>query len=145
MIYTAPCVMLLMCADPLRGQVGGDWNGNREYFGPKKLESFRAAFGRGCLQQPVLHLKWVVCFLSFFSFFGLFRNGFACFGCFDTGRNPKQTEKMLLVSRNKQKKNYRNRLSFCLFLFQPNIFLVCFKDTLTQGIQTGASLHSSLQ
>ncbi len=25
MIYTAPCVMLLMRADPLRGQVGGGW------------------------------------------------------------------------------------------------------------------------
>ncbi len=25
MIYTAPCVMFLMCADPLRGQVGGGW------------------------------------------------------------------------------------------------------------------------
>jgi hypothetical protein len=25
MIYTAPYVMCLMCADPLRGQVGGGW------------------------------------------------------------------------------------------------------------------------
>jgi hypothetical protein len=25
MIYTAPYVMFLMCADPLRGQVGGSW------------------------------------------------------------------------------------------------------------------------
>jgi hypothetical protein len=25
MIYTAPCVMFLMRADPLRGQVGGGW------------------------------------------------------------------------------------------------------------------------
>jgi hypothetical protein len=25
MIYTAPCVMFLMRADPLQGQVGGGW------------------------------------------------------------------------------------------------------------------------
>jgi hypothetical protein len=37
MIYTAPCVMFLMRADPLRGQVGGGLGpGNGEFFGPVK-------------------------------------------------------------------------------------------------------------
>jgi hypothetical protein len=35
MIYTAPCVMFLMWAGTLRGQVGGGWamQGNLEFFG----------------------------------------------------------------------------------------------------------------
>jgi hypothetical protein len=37
MIYTAPCVMFLMRADPLRGQVGGGWALEIESFlGPVK-------------------------------------------------------------------------------------------------------------
>jgi hypothetical protein len=37
MIYTAPCVMFLMRADPLRGQVGGSWALEIESFlGPVK-------------------------------------------------------------------------------------------------------------
>ncbi len=157
MIYTAPCVMFLMCADTLRGQVGGGWALDIESFlGPVKWHwadrrvPFWAqktfAFGRGCLQQPVLHLEggWAVCFLAFW--FCLFVSKRLClFRLFRyRSETPKQTEKMFLVTRNKQQNN-RDRLSFCLFLFQPNIFLVCFKDTLTQGIQTGASLHSYLQ
>ncbi len=41
MIFTAPCVMFLMFADTLRGQVGGGWAlENRKLFGPgpKKLD-----------------------------------------------------------------------------------------------------------
>jgi hypothetical protein len=59
------------------------WNGIEpigecHFTGPKKLESFCAAFGRGCLQQPVLHLEigWAVWFVGFFYFF---------FVCFETG------------------------------------------------------------
>jgi hypothetical protein len=37
MIYTAPCVMFLMRADTLRGQVGGGLGpGNGEFLGPVK-------------------------------------------------------------------------------------------------------------
>ncbi len=37
MIYTAPCVMFLMWADTLRGQVGGGWALEMESFlGPVK-------------------------------------------------------------------------------------------------------------
>ncbi len=37
MIYTVPCVMFLMRADPLRGQVGGRWAlKNKSFFGPVK-------------------------------------------------------------------------------------------------------------
>jgi hypothetical protein len=37
MIYTAPCVMFLMRADTLRGQVGGGWALEMESFlGPVK-------------------------------------------------------------------------------------------------------------
>jgi hypothetical protein len=37
MIYTAPCVMFLMRADTLRGQVGGGWALEMESFlGPEK-------------------------------------------------------------------------------------------------------------
>ncbi len=47
MIYRAPCVMLLMRANPLRGQVGGGWDLEIETFwlfglGPKKVEISRA-------------------------------------------------------------------------------------------------------
>jgi hypothetical protein len=37
LIYTAPCVLFLMCADTLRGQVGGGWVLEIESFlGPVK-------------------------------------------------------------------------------------------------------------
>jgi hypothetical protein len=32
MIYTAPYVMFSMCVDPLRGQVGGGWALEIEFF-----------------------------------------------------------------------------------------------------------------
>jgi hypothetical protein len=39
MIYTAPCVMLFMRADPLQGQVGRGWALEIEcHFGPKKVK-----------------------------------------------------------------------------------------------------------
>jgi hypothetical protein len=39
MIYTAPWVRFLMCADRLRGQVGRGWigAGNREFCGPCEI------------------------------------------------------------------------------------------------------------
>jgi hypothetical protein len=39
MIYTAPCVIVLMRADTLRGEVGGGGGGagNREFFGPLEM------------------------------------------------------------------------------------------------------------
>jgi hypothetical protein len=49
MIYTAPCVMFLMRADPLRGQVGGGWALEIESFlGPVKWHRAdrRVPFGR---------------------------------------------------------------------------------------------------
>jgi hypothetical protein len=40
MIYTAPFIMFLMHADPLRGKVGGGWALEIETFlGPKKVQS----------------------------------------------------------------------------------------------------------
>jgi hypothetical protein len=39
MIYTAPCVMLLMRAYTLRGQVGGVWALEIEFFGPYEMAS----------------------------------------------------------------------------------------------------------
>ncbi len=48
MIYTAPYVMLLMRANPLRGQVGGGWaGGKRDFLGPLKWHRAvrRMAFG----------------------------------------------------------------------------------------------------
>jgi hypothetical protein len=42
MIYTASYVMVLMRADPLRGQVGGGLGpGNRDFFGPCEMASSR--------------------------------------------------------------------------------------------------------
>jgi hypothetical protein len=42
MIYTAPYVMLLIRADPLREQVGGGWALEIELFGPWKSRLFWA-------------------------------------------------------------------------------------------------------
>ncbi len=39
MIYTAPYIMFLMCADPLRGQAGGGWALEIDTFlGPVKCQ-----------------------------------------------------------------------------------------------------------
>jgi hypothetical protein len=45
MIYTAPCVIVLMRADTLRGEVGGIGAGNREFFGPLRRVSFQGIKG----------------------------------------------------------------------------------------------------
>ncbi len=109
MIDTAPCVMFLMCANTLRGQVGGGWALEIERFlGPVKWH--RADRRVPLWAQKTRELlcciwtwlsstacaapwKWMGCmFLGFFDFFCLFRNGFACFGCFDTG--PKHKNKL---------------------------------------------------
>jgi hypothetical protein len=37
MIYTAPYIMFLMCADPLRAKAGGVGPGNRYFFGPREM------------------------------------------------------------------------------------------------------------
>jgi hypothetical protein len=65
MIYTAPCIMLWMCAYPLLGQVGGGWALEFDSFlgpvkwhradrsghlGPKKLEIIN---DHKCLFQAV--------------------------------------------------------------------------------------------
>jgi hypothetical protein len=41
MIYTAPCVKFLMRADTLRGQVGGGWALEMEFFGAFEIASSR--------------------------------------------------------------------------------------------------------
>ncbi len=44
MVYTAPYIMFLMRADPLRGQVGGGWALEIEtFFGPREIASNRLA------------------------------------------------------------------------------------------------------
>jgi hypothetical protein len=41
MIYTGPCVKFLMRADTLRGQVGGSWALEMEFFGSFEMASSR--------------------------------------------------------------------------------------------------------
>jgi hypothetical protein len=56
MIYTALYVMVLMRADPLRGQVGGDWAMEIDTFlGPVKWHRAdrRVAFGSHSLLQAI--------------------------------------------------------------------------------------------
>jgi hypothetical protein len=84
-------------------------------FWAKKRESFFAAFGRGCLQEPVLHLEggWAVnvfccCFLYFF----LFQNGFACFGCFDASPKYQKKPKKCFWFRETNKKKQPKQIEF---------------------------------
>jgi len=56
MIYTAPCVMFLMCADPLRGQVGGGWS--LEIKSLLGLMKWHRADRRGHLGPKRLQISW---------------------------------------------------------------------------------------
>jgi hypothetical protein len=66
--YTAPCVMFLMHADPLQGQVGGGWALTIKSFlgiepisechlGPKKLEISTAEPPPACLSNGSAQIK----------------------------------------------------------------------------------------
>jgi hypothetical protein len=69
MIYTAPYVMLLMRANPLRGQIGVGWaGGNRDFFGPSEMASSRQANGiRGPKKSRFLKLGQLKYSLQFFT------------------------------------------------------------------------------
>jgi len=72
-----------------------------------------------CLKDPLLHIggEWAACFFRFCRFFALFRNGFVCFSCCETGvKHQNKPTKCVSVSRNKPK-HKRNRLSCGLFRF----------------------------
>jgi hypothetical protein len=56
MIYTAPCVMFLMRADTLRGQVGGGWALEIETFlGPVNRADRRVPFGTQKTRESVVY------------------------------------------------------------------------------------------
>ncbi len=81
--------------------------------------------------------------MFFEDFFGLFRQSFVCFGCFDTcPKHRKKTEKNFWF-----RETNRNRLSFGLFWYEPKKKFDCFEDTLGQafGIPLGAHQSYSLK
>jgi hypothetical protein len=58
MIYTALCIMFLMCAYPLLGQEGGGLGpGNLEFVGPQMALAYRAQPPPTCPRNLYAHLQ----------------------------------------------------------------------------------------
>jgi hypothetical protein len=88
------------------------------------VTSFRTIFSVMFDYEAFLFQYFFICVI-----FGLFRNRYVCFGCFQTGPKQQNKPKKYIFGFTKQTEKQPKQIEF---RFEPKIKFVCFKDTLPQ-------------